>query len=263
MREITDLDELKKIELDMLKEIHAVFNKNKLDYYLAYGTLLGAVRHKGFIPWDDDIDIMMPRKDYEILVANFEKLFKDSNLKLACYNGSVYYPRPFAKIIDDRTKLIETNYDDGNEIGVFIDVFVIDGLPNNKIIRFIHEEKINFYRKIAFAAVYKESLCSNWLSKVIVKYAHKINKEKIFKKIEKLCKKYDYNDSKIVGNCLENENSIIEKKLLDKTETDFEDMKAYIPIGFDQILKRRYGNYMELPPEKDRVPHHISNVYWR
>ena len=140
-----ELSEIKNIELNILKEFDCFCKKHNLTYYLAGGTLLGAVRHKGFIPWDDDIDVCMPRKDYLIMIERFDGF--NSKLKLKS-NLKGNFPAPFSKIVDISTK-IETKYleDECNQ-NLWIDVFPVDGLPEDiNLVRKIYE-KCEFYRQI-------------------------------------------------------------------------------------------------------------------
>ena len=131
MRDITELEELHQIELDMLKEIDRICRRENIQYYLAGGTLLGAVRHKGFIPWDDDIDIAMARDEYE----RFLKVMKKERhpyLKIFAMEFDKEYQYTFAKVVDTRTRLIEEIGKDLPDMGVFIDIFPIDGLGNDR-----------------------------------------------------------------------------------------------------------------------------------
>ena len=264
MKKITKLNELKQIELEMLKTIHNICEENNLTYFLGYGTLLGAIRHQGFIPWDDDIDIMMPRPDYDILCKNFKELFENTDLQLAINDKNhIYYPRPFAKIINSKTILKETNYDDNNEIGVFIDVFFIDGTPKNKIIKKIHQTRCNFYRKLYYASILKKGVCKNKFMQIVSTIAHHLNKDKLLNKIDKICRYYDYNESQIVSNVLQMKNSEINKKWLTKKLIKFEGIDAYIPCGYDNILSDIYGDYMTPPPIEKQKPTHLSEIYWK
>ena len=130
MRKI-EIEELKKLELDILDFFVDICNKNQLTYFLSGGTLLGAIRHKGFIPWDDDIDVMMPRKDYEKLI----KIFPEHDYYKFLYHGNTHnYPKVFGTINDMRTRKPEANIRKKcrNILGVNIDVFPIDTLPNSR-----------------------------------------------------------------------------------------------------------------------------------
>lgn len=128
MREMT-LEEVKLLELDALKFIDSVCKENGLIYFAAYGTLLGAIRHKGFIPWDDDIDIYMPRPDFIKFVEvinNYEHPYSIRSL-----NDKDYF-HAFAKLSDDRTYLIEKQFKSkSRELGVYVDIFILDGLPDD------------------------------------------------------------------------------------------------------------------------------------
>ena len=120
MKEIHDLDELKSIELRLMKVIHDVCTHNNIWYELAYGTLIGAVRHNGFIPWDDDIDIFMYRKDLNKFLEAIERHKESDHIMIASpKNGDIYFPRDIIKVCDSRTKLFEKTYKH-EPIGVFV-----------------------------------------------------------------------------------------------------------------------------------------------
>ena len=123
MKEI-EIEELKRIQIGILKHLDAFCKENNLTYFMCGGTLLGAVRHKGFIPWDDDIDIMMKREDYDKLIALYPKN-DNSNFKLFSYELDKSFPYPFAKMDDCRT-IFEEEINDSYKIGVNIDIFPID-----------------------------------------------------------------------------------------------------------------------------------------
>ena len=131
MRELTqrELAEIKKIELDILIDVDRVCRQEKINYSLAFGTLLGAVRHKGFIPWDDDIDIMMPRKDYEYFLAVAPQKL-ESKFYIASYKMNKAYAHPFLKVMAKNTTMREltTDHPDAPR-GIWVDVFPIDETP--------------------------------------------------------------------------------------------------------------------------------------
>ena len=130
MREITDLEELKHIELEVMKKIHEFCEENSIIYYLCFGTLIGAVRHDGFIPWDDDIDIYMKRDDYEKFLTLFPQKAEELDLNYANYMTKPYYGRCFTKVFDNKTVLKEPQYKTDDDIGVFVDIWPLDGTPN-------------------------------------------------------------------------------------------------------------------------------------
>lgn len=141
MKKEIKVEELKQIQLDILKFVDKFCKENNLKYFLAYGTLLGAVRHKGYIPWDDDIDIIMFREDYEKFVTTF----KDVNYKVFATEVNSKYPYPFAKVGDTRTYYME-EIKDVIDTGVNIDVFPLDYLPENRIKDICN--KRNFLQKV-------------------------------------------------------------------------------------------------------------------
>ena len=118
----------KQILIDILDEVVRVCKKNNLKYYLGYGTVLGAVRHQGFIPWDDDVDVVMPRRDYEYLIQNRDRLFK-GKYRLAFYGITPQYHYDFVKIERTDTTLIE-RIDPLYVGGLYVDIFPLDNVPS-------------------------------------------------------------------------------------------------------------------------------------
>ena len=130
MKKLTD-KEVKQIELDILEYVHNFCEENGLKYIMNYGTLIGAVRHKGFIPWDDDIDISMPRADYEKLIASFPK---NGRYKILDHRTSKDYFNNFVKVIDTNTKIVDNRNDKTYESGLFIDIFPMDRFDDMKAV---------------------------------------------------------------------------------------------------------------------------------
>ena len=265
MREIKDLNELKSIELEIMKKIHYFCVENDIKYFLSYGTLIGAIRHKGFIPWDDDIDILLPRPDYNKFVELFPKYAVDNDIYLTNNKTNPVLIRPYSKVCDARTVQYEPKYKDPDPRGVFVDVWPLDGLPKNPIKRF-------FYTKIMYIK-YVHMMASltnidyipkkNIFKRFLIKLFNKTNYVKLVDKYDKYIRKYDYDNSKyIVSSAVKA--MVLKKELFDTGRLiDFEDTKFYIPSGYDRYLRKFYGDYMTPPPIDKQVPHHVINTYWK
>ena len=223
--------EYKKLLLNMMSYFHGYCQARGLTYYLFYGTLIGAVRHDGFIPWDDDVDIIMPRADYE-------KLSKDYGLK------------------------------EPVNLGVYIDLFVLDGMPEH------YEEAVQHeHRSMQLAKSWLKSNTTirankNFL-RDIVKYIlytpYRLRSAKFYLgEIQKNAVMYEYGNSDFVGNLIfpitcdmffkEDFNPVLHR---------FEENEFYIPAGYERILLSRYGNWKELPPVESQVGHHNYSCFVR
>jgi len=264
-----NLEEQKKIQLDILKNFKQICDENDLKYSLGGGTLLGAVRHQGYIPWDDDVDVMMPRKDYEKLLEIFNK--QDNNFKLISFYNTEDYYYPFAKIVDIRTKLEETEFREIKEMGIYIDVFPIDFLPDNdKTIHKIFSKYKKLQALIGLYQVKDLNKTTNSKIKLMVKKLllpllenNKFNKY-ILQQMDAIGKKY--NDTKKVA-CISGR--YLEKEIMpsdyisDYVLLDFEDEKFKAPVGYDAYLTKHYSDYMKLPSKDKQVAGHVNNAYWR
>ena len=280
MREINSY-ELKQIQLEMLLDFATFCDKNDITYYLGGGTLLGAVRHKGFIPWDDDIDVMMPRPDYE----NFIKTYKHTFYVAKDMSNSDNYFEKNCKLCDLRTVIEnKSNRRNGSEENVYIDLFPIDGLPNNiflqkffiwvsQLVVVMHSSTVLSY---SVSNRYKDRSAGlgNWKSvlRTIVKFVliatvGKTNPKLWVTGLHRLLKSYEFKNSNNVAGLVsgiygtrEVMSAIIyEPKVL----LDFEGYKFWSPHNYDYYLKRLYGNYMELPPIDKRKSHHNFKAYWK
>ncbi|EJT5936555.1 LicD family protein [Clostridium perfringens] len=246
--------ELKKIQLELLLELDRVCKENNIKYSLAYGTALGAVRHKGFIPWDDDIDVLMLRADYnkfcDICKENLKEEYFIQN-----YKTDPNYPLSFAKLRNSNTTLVEKNNKnlDINH-GVFIDIFIYDYVPLNKL----NEYKQLFYIKLLCVLLQKnryEKNIKGIIGKTINSFfpgrLHKI----ICELLEKNISKYNYNESRAISDLATNIK--IPKEVFNKFKLiKFENYKFFIVEDEKSYLSKNYGDYMKLPEEKDRIEHH-------
>jgi len=258
------LDELKKIQLNILQDFSAFCEENGLTYFLAYGTLIGAIRHNGYIPWDDDIDLVMPRKDYEIVLFEYNK--RDSVYKI----GSIYnhddYQFSHIKVGDTRTLLI----DGGLKSVVNIDVFPLDGLSNSRINRYKQLELCKILRlAVAYKRLHKNEN-HHWLKKFLIVVIKVVltpfSIHFLIKKLDRIAKKYPLETSSEAINIVWGVYG--KKEILKKTFfksgmlRKFENSQFKVPLAYDKILTNLYGKYMVMPPLHKRKTHHQFKAYW-
>lgn len=255
--------ETQMVMLETMKRLHSFFKDNSLSYCLLFGTLLGAVRHKGFIPWDNDMDIGMPRPDYE----RFLNLIKNNKADIGNHYYYLHYtidPNYHYNIIrvcDDRTSVTPPYIRDyPKRMGVWIDIFPLDGLPNKTTIGSIAWSiRRRFNRRLQIADIYAKrgdfSKLGNILGLISCHIFPRVKRRN--KLLDKLAQKYKYENSNKIAYVLQEifplTHSDIEGALL----VDFEDTKFYIPKNYNNFLRLVYGNYMELPPEDKRFTHDL------
>ncbi len=245
--------------LEMLGVFHEFCKENGLSYFALGGTALGAERHKGFIPWDDDVDVGMPRRDYEKLKALVEnKQLGDYVFEFPSNKKDFVYA--YGKMYDTRTTLVEnTRYK--TKRGIFLDIFPLDGAgktleESKKYFKVVHK-KINLLSTKSLAWRKGRKLYKNVA--IILMRLFPVNQTKLKQKIDKLSSKIDYDSVNYVANYSGNwaEREISKKQWFGKPrECDFENMKIYAPEMADEYLTAVYGDWKRLPPEEKRVSHH-------
>lgn len=262
MRELS-INEVKDIQISILRKVANFCDKHELQYSIAAGTLIGAVRHKGYIPWDDDIDIMMPRAHYDRLMNEFS----DESLTLFNHNNYPKYNYPFAKIAQKNTKLVELDYDYSQYFGVNIDVFPIDGFPNENHDIQKHMSNITHYRKILALKLEGKVEGRGFIKQTMFNVLKCIYSFRYLnEKITKIASKYPFAESNLSGVSVwgYGEREICPTEIYHNTiEIEFENDKFKAIKDFDIYLTNVYGDYMKLPPECKRVQTHNFVAYMK
>lgn len=262
MIELTGKD-LQNCLLEAGKAFGELCEKNGLTYFLSGGTLLGAVRHHGFIPWDNDMDMMMPRTDYEKLLS---LKFDDGRYKvLDCFSDR-NYGYSFAKFVDTKTCRYAID-DNQTEFGVYVDIFPIDGYPDSL---FLSNMRNNYLRYLRIWRGFMLSKQSKKRSKFrgVKNFIRKINPTSAnaySRRINRIGQRNRYEDSAYVGVQSGTHVQKYERNprdVFDRTiYLPFEDTTFPCPAGYDGYLRRLYGDYMQLPPENKRVASHKNRFY--
>ena len=263
-----ELDELKQIELEIVRRIDEVCKKNNIHYYIVGGTLLGAVRHNGFIPWDDDIDIAMPRKDFEKFCSVMNK--ENMSYEVQFYNNVKDYGYASPKVIDNRTLLIDYKLGMGKEeSSVFVDVFLYDGMGKNEKEAYIRYFFLKCFKKMVFLSKrnYKmENLLKSIVFFVPCALCKAIGVNKLNRFYNKLCSKHDFYDSKYVA-CVAGrygKREVFRREVFEKTvPLPFETLILQAPQQYKTYLSSIYGEYMKLPPKEKQVSNHTSEEWWK
>lgn len=254
------MKEVWQCELDIVEKLDIICKKYDLKYFLAGGTLIGAVRHKGFIPWDDDIDIYMRRNDYNKFLEIAQVELRDKYF-VQYYKTEKKYNRGHAQIRNSNTTaIIESDkYNDFNK-GIFIDIFPLDNIPDDE------KEAKKFIRKIKnkkrFLDGYYNFDSSNILKKVIKKILHAIiykfiDYEKAIEKYERFVSKYKDEKTEYLGviSFLPESPKYKEEYFNQIIDMKFEYLKLSCPKEYDRILKTLYGDYMKIPENKNGSLH--------
>ena len=252
-KQYLSLREIQLEELNLLKKTVQYFHENNIRYFLDGGTLLGAIRHKGFIPWDDDIDIGVPRPDFE----KFIELIKRDNKLDVTYSELHNSPFPFAKVIN-KNILLENSHDVESNY-LWIDIFPFDGASSNRNKFKIQRLKILFLTTMIHIKYWKIALRKKAFFKDLIKILLKpisffINPKNLIN----LAIKYDFDTAEKAGNIVWGRGfpSIVEKTSFDKyIDVEFEGIKFKTIKNYDKYLSNLYGDYMKIPEEQDRVTH--------
>jgi lipopolysaccharide cholinephosphotransferase len=255
--------------VNILKSVVSICETNHLRYFAAYGTAIGAVRHHGIIPWDDDIDLFMPRPDYEKFITLFNKS-SDKLEIITPYNNKGFH-LSFARVVDRSTTLLEEK-DFKMAIGVFIDIFPLDGAPDNEEEQIKQINRIEHLCGLMYTFGYRftyqrlrQMITTKQYLLLICSLLHIIPlcRRVVLRMIHGICLKYDYNTSPYIVSYVagsQQSRSYYKKSWFDNYVIfPFESLKIKLPVGYDEYLKQEYGDYMTYPPVEERqYKHHIA-----
>lgn len=263
---MNELREYQTILLDILKDVAVACNQMGIPYYLTEGTCLGAVRHKGFIPWDDDIDIAIPSSYYERFIRDIHKyLKKEHSVEPGFITGD------YTRVVNTQIEVKSDVLTKGKSYHPWIDIMCLYGMPNNLVVREIHYIKFYLAQKLFKMSDSKNIIRRkrNIFESIIVSIVSRINltsilnKEKRLKKVQDLLFRYSFESSNYV---LGYTSWYFKKELMPKevygsgTNAIFEGEEIRIPSDYDTYLKRLYGDYMTLPPEEERQGKHKLTI---
>ena len=274
-REPIGLNELQSIELNILVAFHNFCQQNGLRYYLAGGTALGAIRHHGFIPWDDDIDVIMPRPDYMKLLklARQKQIFGEDYIASNFYlDNDLPVQATTTRIFDSRTEVTFDNFRISFQIGCWIDIFAIDGLPSSRFYRNLRFRTVRILLDLLYCDVTKfggkrrSTLISilQYFLAPVVGIARLIGYRRIINAIEKICLKSAYENSEwvgVLGGRAAEKEAMKKINLEPAVLVDFEGNKFQIMANYHEYLTNLYGDYMT--PPKEKVSRHLIQAYWK
>ena len=270
-----DLKKLHRILFCIMNDVITFCERRNLTYYLSGGTALGAIRHHGFIPWDDDVDLSMPRKDFEVFKKAFNEAFSEKYIVEAPNSdnvGSFAYMK-----IKLRGTLLRELVKDENDCEVFIDIFPIDFAPESKILRFLQGHYLNFLRDINYTILYSRQYhrviknhrknC-NLITRAELYSGYILGKilgvipQKVWINHLDRVSRHPASDYMVIPTGLHNYKHELfpVNYYVPSMRADFEGKSVNLPGKIDLILKEFYGDYMELPPENDRSPHFFLQV---
>lgn len=268
------LKEIQNISLEILKDVHSFCAGHNTTYFLAYGTLLGAIRHKGFIPWDDDVDIMMPRPDYEAFIKSYqsEKYHLFSQYEKDCL-------LPFSRVYDDTSSYVETRRPwfkkskHRTHTGIWIDIFPVDVVApdsgkeeeRKRIITKAESRLLRYRISLEEFRLFKKKGLKFILGFLFRKLFVLTDYSSLKDIIAKYATIIPYEESTVcVDYSIISDYAPFPKELMQTSSlANFEDAQFFIPVGYDKLLRGWYGDYMKLPPIEDRKPSQYYIDFYR
>lgn len=246
-------EKMQTVIYEILCTIDDFCNENSIKYFLSGGTCLGAIRHHGFIPWDDDGDVMMPREDYERFINEFETT-SNSRFKITTLENNKDCNLPYARVWDPNTEVVHKTIK-APKIGISVDVFPIDGVSENALVRKLYFFMIKVLDRIAAESIRKEYTANHKyiiLRKIVGKCAEPIGAHAFASLMNNMAKKRSFEESRYVACSLPahyGERETIKKEQMQEPKFfDFEGRKFPVPCGYNEYLRNLYGDdYMTIP----------------
>ncbi len=262
-----DIKKLHGVQSELLKEFIRICKAMKLRYWLVGGSALGAVKYRGIVPWDDDIDVAMPRDDYERFLSEAEKYLPD-HMFLQNYRTDPEFPMLFSKLRNSNTAFVEPGWRKLRmNHGIYIDIFPLDGYPNGKAAQLWLNTKLIYYKAVlTFARNKARNMRSvRGVAEQVgyVLFGRFISTARIFSRFEKTIKKFDCSNSTFwynYGNKLHSLEKVPAVWYGSGCAAEFEGMDVVIPEQYDSFLRYRFGDYTAELPEDRRVPSHIPEL---
>ena len=263
MRRSLNLDEMRQIQLELLDRIDEFCTREGITYSLSGGTMLGSVRHKGFIPWDDDIDLMMPRPDYDRFIQTFNGVYPHTVAEN--YYTDPDFPLAFTKVCDTRTTLVQ-RHNRMKRFGVFVDIFSVEGTPTDEAdVPAYIDEFFDLSTKLRKRAPLHRWTTSPlvWLKVVLRRHFYPKSSE-LIEKIDALRNRVPYESAQFVGSIAggtRRQFHFPAEMFRHFQRVPFEGRMVSCIEDTDSYLKQMYGDYMQLPPEKDRKLPHLDEAW--
>ncbi len=250
-------------ELESLYYFDEFCRRNGLTYFLLGGCVIGAVRHGGFIPWDDDIDIIMPRRHYDKMLRLWKEQEDERRFVMLWPDGKTITHNPFATLVDTSVTLIKDNQKDLDiPRGIVTDIFPMDGCPDSKIKRYLQYYHAMIYSLFSTEVIPSKhgALIRNMSKLLLSLFKKPSSRARIYQKAERKMSKYDFDThtycTELCAGPHYMKNRYPAEAFSSPLYHEFEGFSAPIPKGYDVYLRTAFGDYMQLPPKEKQVPHH-------